>query len=168
MATPFIGEIKLTAVTGTPEGWAECDGQLLAIVSNTALFSLLGTTYGGDGNTTFGLPDLRGRVPIGAGSGTGLTPRALGQQGGQEQVTLTANEIPDHTHTLKGTSSPGSSSSPGGNVFATAGKAAYRDGTPATVAGQLNGGGFGAHENMPPFQTVRYIIALTGLFPPIP
>ena len=107
MAEPFVGEIRMFAGNFAPRGFAFCDGQLLAISQNDALFALLGTTYGGDGRTTFALPDLRGRVPVHAGSGPGLTRRTLGQRAGSEQETLTLSQIPAHNHNMRALDKPG-------------------------------------------------------------
>ncbi len=168
---PFIGEVTMFAGNFAPRGWAFCDGQLLSISENTALFSLLGTTYGGDGRTTFGLPDLRGRVAIHAGQGPGLTDRRQGSKGGVETVTLTIAEMPHHNHTLNIVNSPAKETSPVGNAPALpSGPLLY--GVPdggetaqfhaATIG---NTGGSQAHTNMPPYNTVRYIIALQGVYP---
>lgn len=158
-----------------PRGWAFCDGQLLAISQNDALFSLLGIIYGGDGRTTFGLPDLRGRAPMHYGSGPGLTPRSLGKKGGAEQVTLTANQMPAHSHALFGlqaTGNPADTSDPTGNSLAMAN--IYRAENPnvdmsagsVSVTGTPgNTGGGQVHENMAPFTAVHFIIALVGIYP---
>lgn len=134
-----IGEVRMFAGNFAPRNWSFCQGQLLAISSNTALFSILGTTYGGDGRTTFALPDLRGRVPIGPGTGPGLSPHQIGQKGGVENVTLNVTEIPSHTHTAQGTadlpveiktnSAEGSTPNPGNNYLAQSVKPAGRDQT---------------------------------------
>lgn len=158
-----------------PRNWAFCDGQLLPISQNTALFSLVGTIYGGDGRTTFGLPEMRGRAPIHAGSGPGLSTRQLGQRGGVETVTLTQAEIPSHTHsvTLRADSRPGNTDDPTGNIISTgSGTTLFRPNSPrddvnmATDALTQNSiGGDQPHENMPPYIAVNYIIALFGVFP---
>src|SRR5213083_1523824 len=119
MSEPFIGEIVMFGGNFAPRGWAFCNGQLLAIAQNTALFSILGTTYGGDGQTTFALPDLRGRSPVHAGQGPGLSTYARGEQGGTEQVTLRAVELPPHNHILYASKADATASSPGGNSLAT-------------------------------------------------
>lgn len=170
---PFIGEVRMFAGNFAPRGWALCDGQLLPISSNTALFSILGTTYGGDGRTSFGLPDLRGRFPMHPGNGPGLTTRQLGQKSGQETVTLTANQIPSHTHTavMQADSGVGDSDDPTGKVPArnASSTPVYSDSSTvaldssAVVVG--SGGGGQPHNNMPPFLCVNYIIALQGIFP---
>ncbi len=151
----FIGEIRLVGYTFCPRGWTEADGQLLNISQYSALFSLYGTTYGGDGRTTFGLPDLRSRVPMHVGQGAGLSSYALGQKGGAETVTLTTNQIPSHSHTIveltaaTGTAN-GSRARTGGGEQDTA--------TSAT-------GGSQSHENRPPYLVLRYCVALEGVYP---
>ena len=161
-----------------PRNWALCDGQLLAISQNQALFSILGTTYGGDGRTTFGLPRMRGRVAMHAGSGPGLTPRSLGQTGGVEQVTLNSTQIPSHTHVLTGggvsvnvNTGLGSESTPTGIIASNAGAFTEDPGT-AQLGGvnytqpvAQNTGGNLSHTNIQPFLCVNYIIALFGTFP---
>ncbi|WP_346857048.1 tail fiber protein [uncultured Draconibacterium sp.] len=174
---PFIGEILMFGGNFAPRGWALCDGQLLPINSYQALFSILGTTYGGDGRTTFALPDLRGRLAMHAGSGPGLTPRPLGQKSGTETVTLTTTQMPSHNHTGTGTiqcaSGQPDESNPAGMVPAslTNGAEGYAE-TPngnmkangVTLAVGNTGGGQ-AHTNVQPYQCVNYIIALEGIFP---
>ena len=166
---PFIGEIIMFGGNFAPRGWAFCDGQLLPISENTALFSILGTTYGGDGRTTFGLPDLRGRVTIHPGTGSGLTPRLLGEMGGQERVTLTTDQIPAHNHEIKALKTEGDSSSPEGNFPAKSGQGDpdYNTDSDATMNSNAieNTGGNQPHNNMPPFQSINFIIALQGIFP---
>ncbi|MDH3588055.1 MAG: tail fiber protein [Gammaproteobacteria bacterium] len=172
MSEPFIGQIVQFGGNFAPRSWALCDGQLLAISSNQALFSILGTTYGGDGRTTFGLPDLRGRVPMHPGSGPGLTPRQLGQKGGQENVTLTTQQIPQHNHDMFVTDEAGNAASPGGKVLATESKGDtdYGD-LPNPPVDKLvqnaisNTGGGQSHTNIQPFQCINFIIALQGTFP---
>lgn len=175
MSDPFIGEIKMFGGNFAPRGWALCDGQLLAISQNDALFSLLGTIYGGDGRTTFGLPDLRGRAPMHMGQGPGLTNRRIGLKGGAEAVTLATSEMPTHAHDvadLQATGNPADTSDPQGNSLAMAN--VYRGEAPTT---QLHhgsvvltnspgpAGGSQSHANMPPFQAVSFIIALSGIYP---
>ena len=171
-ADPFIGEIRIFAGTFAPQGWAFCDGQLLAIAQNTALFSLLGTNYGGDGRTTFGLPDLRGRVPMHAGSGPGLTPRYLGQKGGQEQVTLNESQIPAHTHQAKASSEAPDTNSPENAVSAQKVRTHLYNTGPSDVnmgtTAISSTGGSQAHDNMQPYQCLNYIICLQGLYPSRP
>ena len=168
---PFLGQIEYYAFDFAPRGWRLCDGQILPINANQALFSLLGTTFGGDGRTTFGLPDMRGRIPVHAGfsTGPGLTPRSLGQKGGSEQVTLSVAQIPAHSHTLRGSTAVGNQTRPGGNALADdAPDETYRDQAPDTdmIAGHIGSSGGGQpHDNMPPFLTVNCSIALVGVFP---
>jgi microcystin-dependent protein len=177
MSEPFIGQITMFGGNFAPRGWALCDGQLLAINTNQALFSILGTTYGGDGRVTFALPDLRGRAPLHEGTGPGLTPRNLGSRGGAENVALGVNELPSHTHamndpTLKATANPANTTDPTGAALAIA--PAYNDSElPATamrdgsvehpVPGAAGGGA--SHNNMQPYQVINFIIALQGIFP---
>lgn len=188
MAEPFLGEIILFAGNFAPRGWAFCDGQLLPISSYEAVFSLLGTTYGGDGRTTFGLPELRGRAPIGVGSGPGLTPRSLGARAGQDSVTLTSSQIPPHTHgvdtsamsaTLRGyAGADADSTTPApANVLsklqnpvainAYSNSDAPADLTPiaGVSATVVNAGGSQSHQNYQPYLGVHYIIALQGIYP---
>lgn len=151
-----------------PQGFALCDGQLLAISQNDALFSLLGTTYGGDGRTTFGLPDLRGRVPIHVGNGPGLTFRQLGSKSGSEQVTLTTANLPPHTHGFSASTATGDSKHPAQRLPAAGVEPAYADA--ANLVSMNTGalaaaGGSGGHTNLMPFQCVNFIIALVGIYP---
>ena len=174
---PFIAEIKMFGGNFAPRGYAFCDGQLLPISQNTALFSLLGTTYGGDGRTTFALPDLRGRVAIHPGTGPGLSNYQLGERGGQEQVTLAANQMPSHTHAitaaLKGTAVAGDNDSPAGNTLALKARSSNYSTTAPAVdmqAGSVtvtaaNTGGSQPHENRMPYLGIYHIIALQGIFP---
>lgn len=169
MAEPFIGEIKMFSGNFAPRGWAFCDGQLLAINSNTALYSILGTIYGGDGRTTFALPDLRGRMAIHAGSGPGLSLRRLGEKSGQETVTLNILEIPFHNHSQTVSTDSGDTAVPTGNLLANTGgrDPDYKTPAGANTAQNSTGnvGGNQSHNNMPPYQVVNYIIALQGIFP---
>ena len=168
---PFIGEIKLFAGNFAPRGFAFCSGQLLAISQNQALFSILGTTYGGDGRTTFGLPDLRGRVAMGPGQGAGLSNYALGQKGGAEQVTLNANQIPAHSHDLHANTQAATTNAPAGAALAnTRGRDWDYDSSGnvnTTLSDKSIGtsGGGQAHENRQPYLAVHYIIALQGIYP---
>ena len=168
-SVPFIGEIFMFGGTFAPRNYALCDGQLLPILSFTALFSIFGTTYGGDGRTTFGLPDLRGRAPMHPGQGPGLSSRNLGQKGGQENVTLTANQLPAHTHTLRANSAAGDTAMPGGAVLAASGPGSYESLTSPDVnmsaTAVQNSGGGQPHTNMQPYLAVNFTIALQGLFP---
>lgn len=181
MSEPYIGQIVLFAGNFAPRGWAFCDGQILSIAQNTALFSILGTTYGGNGQTTFGLPDLRGRVPlhVGNGQGPGLSPYVLGQQSGTENVTLNVQQMPQHNHLVTGDVTPGSSPSPSGGNFAQTATSArppvvsnsYTTGTPTSPA-TLNpttiqpAGNSQPHPNIQPILGLNFIIALQGIFPP--
>jgi len=171
---PFIGEIMVTGYNFCPRGYANTDGQLLPINSHQALFSLLGTTYGGDGRTSFGLPDLRGRVPIHLGNGPGLTNRTLGSRSGSETNTQTVAQMPSHTHQggIRTTGTPADNASPQGNSFGITPGNTYVDNSiptgrfmhASTVVVQNTGGGQ-AQNNMQPFLTMRYCIALVGTFP---
>jgi microcystin-dependent protein len=169
MSEPFVGEIRMFAGNFAPRNWAFCDGQLLAISQNDALFSLLGTFYGGDGRTTFGLPDLRGRVPMHYGQGPGLSNRRLGTEGGSEQETLTTNQLPSHTHPMMVSSDVSNSPNPGSNVTARPTSLdLYLDETPATplAADAITPvGGSRSHDNMMPYLAIHFIIALFGIYP---
>ena len=168
MSEPFIGEITMFAGNFAPRGWALCDGQLVAISQNSALFSLLGTAYGGDGRTTFGLPDLRGRVPVHHGSGPGLSSRVIGQKSGAESVSLVSTHLPAHTHPLQGSTDAATTPDPSGNVFArTSGDAYGSDFSASNMNGDAvsNRGGNLSHTNLMPFQVVNFIVALVGTFP---
>ncbi|TVT78703.1 MAG: phage tail protein [Denitromonas halophila] len=171
MSDPFIAEITMFGGNFAPRGWAFCDGQLLPIAQNTALFSILGTTYGGDGRTTFGLPDLRGRLPMHPGNGPGLSSRRLGEKGGVENVTLNANQIPAHNHAANAVAPAGNSNDAAGNFWADdagAASATYSSGPATTTmnAGAIgNAGGGQSHTNVQPFVCVSFIIALQGVFP---
>jgi len=164
MSQPFIGEIRMFPGNFAPAGWAFCQGQLMPIAENDALFALIGTTYGGDGQTTFGLPDLRGRAPIHQGAGF-----VMGQLGGSEAVTLTTQQIPPHTHAAAAASLPGNSDSPAGaNAWAAQATPLYS--TAATNAALNAGavassGGSQPHDNMVPCLTINFIISLFGIFP---
>jgi len=169
--TPFLGEIMIFAGNFAPRGWALCDGQILPISQNTALFSILGTTYGGNGQTTFALPDLRGRAPIHAGQGPGLSNYTLGQNGGQEAHTLLTNEMPAHSHPLAARNAAGTMTNAAGNVpanEATGQTAVYSDQPPDTsmsAAAIGVAGGGQPHNNLQPFLTLDFCIALQGVFP---
>ena len=169
MSEPYVGEIRMFAGNYAPAGWALCDGQLLPVSENDALFSLFGTTYGGDGRTTFGLPDLRGRIPIHAGSGPGLTPRVLGQPGGTEQVQLTTTNLPSHTHPLRASTTIADQTSPTDNVVAQPNAAdlyfAATPSTPLAATALSQVGGSDIHDNVMPFQCVNFIVSLVGIFP---
>lgn len=169
MSDPFIGEIRLFAGNFNPRNWAFCNGQLMPISQNAALFSLLGTTYGGDGRTTFALPDLRGRVPIHAGQGAGLSNYPLGNRGGAEQVTLTPEQLPSHRHALMATEAAAGAPSPANHLLAMPEETPiYSASEPtATLADSAIAatGGNQPHENRAPYLAVNYIIALVGIFP---
>lgn len=173
MSEPFIGQITMFGGNFAPRSWAFCDGQLLSISSNTALFSILGTTFGGDGRTTFGLPDLRGRVTIHPGNGAGLTSRRLGEKGGAETTTLNVSNLPPHSHTgtIKAKNGQPDESNPAGGYPGTLtnGTEGYAETTNGNMAPDVvqtdNTGGNVAHNNVQPFQCVNYIIALVGIFP---
>ena len=167
MSQPFIGQIMIFGFGFAPRNWAFCNGQILAIAQNSALFSLLGTTYGGNGTTTFALPDLRGRVPMQWGQGPGLSDRTQGEVGGQESVALLQTQMPQHTHAALASSAAPAIGVPTGNAWATGGAAAYAASTNTVMAaGALsNAGGGQPHENRAPLLTVNYCIALAGIFP---
>lgn len=163
MAEPFLSEIRLMSFSFPPRGWALCDGQLLPINQNQALFSLLGTTFGGDGRVNFALPDLRGRVPIHAGNG-----RTLGERAGEQAHTLSISEMPTHVHSVSASSAVGDAVIPTNTVLASplnlsyAPPSAQNTLSPGTIG---NTGGSQAHLNMQPFLTVSFSIALQGIFP---
>jgi len=169
MAQPYVGEIRMFAGNFAPAGWMFCEGQLLPISENETLFNLIGTTYGGDGQNTFALPDLQSRVPIHMGTGPGLTQRSLAETGGAEEVTLTVQQIPSHTHQAMANTA-GASDSPGGNAWATANggiKPYGADPGNATMnaASLALTGGSQPHDNMIPYLCVNFIISLFGVFP---
>ena len=169
MASPFVAEIRIFAGNFAPTGWALCNGQLLPISQNTALFSLLGTFYGGDGKSTFALPNLQGAAPMHQGQGPGLSQRFLGEQGGEPNVTLLQTEMPVHAHTLNGTNQLQQLPDPASHTAARANANAYVQ-TPASYT-QMNpqaiglAGGSQPHNNMPPYLGLTFIIALQGVFP---
>ena len=173
MSDQFLGEIRIFGGNFAPAGWALCDGQILPLAQNTALFSLLGTFYGGDGRTNFGLPNLQGAAPLMAGQGAGLANRVLGETGGEPVVTLLAPEIPSHTHTVSGSSSAGTLVNPANADWGVASIArgqklyATTAGTSPALSPQAfasNGSSF-PHNNLPPYLVVNFIIALVGIFP---
>lgn len=171
MAEPFLAEIKIFGGNFAPRGYAFCDGQLMLISQNTALFSLVGATYGGDGRSTMGMPDLRGRAPMHPGRGPGLSIRQLAEKEGSEGVTLNETQIPAHTHELRGvTADTNTSASPVGAAIAqtsTGGTPFASVSNEATTAMEslASEGGSQSHNNMQPFQVLNFIIALTGIFP---
>jgi microcystin-dependent protein len=164
---PFIGEIRLFAGSFAPRDWVFCDGQLMQVAQNTALFSILGTTYGGDGRTTFALPDLRGRVPVHPGTGPGLTTRQLGQKAGAETAGLTIDQMPAHGHRVTASDTRGDSADPANNVPAGDPDMPYiASGATAMAADMVQQAGGGQdHANMQPFLGLNYIIALVGIYP---
>jgi microcystin-dependent protein len=173
MSNPFVAEIRIFPFNFAPIGWAFCNGQLLSISQNTALFSLLGTTYGGDGKSNFALPNLQGRAPLQPGQGPGLSLYDLGEAGGEQQVTVLQSEMPSHQHFANCSNRDGAMPSPGGNVWGDVGGRNVK--VYATAAGsQVNmsgscisfAGGNLPHNNMPPYLTLNYCIALQGVFPP--
>ncbi len=164
----FIAEIMIFGGNFAVRGYALCDGQLLSIAQNTALFALLGTTFGGNGQTTFGLPDLRGRFPMHFGQGPGLSPRSLGEAGGVETVPLLSSQMPAHTHNSLASSAPGTTDAPSGAYPARPASSIPTYGTTPDVAMGAGGvaGGGQPHENMPPYLVLNFQIALQGIFPP--
>ncbi|MGN6809838.1 MAG: phage tail protein [Thermomicrobiales bacterium] len=171
MADPFVAEIRIFPFNFAPKGWAWCDGQLLPLSQNTALFSLLGTTYGGDGKSNFALPDLQGRAPMHPGQGPGLSLHDLGETGGSETVTLLESEIPAHAHALTASQADGNTGSPAGQLVASGiGINMYAQASGSTT--QLNpsavapAGGDMPHNNLQPYLTCFFCIALQGVYPP--
>ncbi|KMM74282.1 tail collar protein [Xanthomonas sp. NCPPB 1128] len=172
MGTPFIGEIRMFGFGRTPQGWQACDGSLLQISEYEPLYLLLGTTYGGNGTSTFGVPDLRGRLPIHQGQGPGLNNYVLGQRAGTETVTLVDLQMPAHTHTAQATTAAATAPAPAGLVPAAVNGAAFyasdvTGATMVTMSGQSTSyaGGSQPHNNVMPTLTVQYCIATTGIFP---
>jgi microcystin-dependent protein len=167
MSGPFVGEIRMFAGNFAPVGWAFCEGQLIPISENDTLFNLIGTTYGGDGQETFALPDLSGRLPMHQGSSQGIT-HIIGEAGGVESVTLTTSQIPQHNHSLLATTDPGSSTNPDGKVPANSqGAQMYiEDVATAALPSQISPvGGSQPHDNLQPYLAIRFIISLFGVFP---
>jgi microcystin-dependent protein len=166
MGQPFVGEIKMFAGNFAPSGWLFCQGQLLPISENETLFNLIGTTYGGDGQSTFALPDLQSRIPVHVGPGF-----ALAQTGGVESVTLTVSQIPAHSHVPQCSSNAGSDQSPANNVWAASGSNLYADNTGGAPSVNMDpgalqsSGGSQPHDNMVPFLCINFIISLFGVFP---
>jgi microcystin-dependent protein len=170
VSDPFVAEIRIFPFFFAPRGWAFCNGQLLPISQNTALFSLVGTFYGGDGKSTFALPNLQGSAPLHAGQGPGLTDRFLGESAGEQSVTLIEAEMPAHTHSARVSGRAAVDNDPAGKYWAQASVNAYR--TAATTAGFMapqalsNAGASQPHNNMQPYLTLNFCIALQGIFPP--
>ena len=168
MSEPFIAEIKIVGLNFPPRGWALCDGQLLPISQNTALFSLVGTIYGGDGRTTFGLPNLQGRAPMHPGTGLGLSQRRLGDRSGVQNVTLTEGQIPNHNHKAMGASAENDHETPEDNSWGVNELGdQYRDSSNTTMdANMLKPvGSSQPHNNMQPWLGLNFVIALVGIFP---
>lgn len=169
MSEPFIAEIRIFAGNFAPRSWAFCNGQLLPISQNTALFSLIGTSYGGDGRTTTGLPDLKGRAPMHAGRGPGLTPRVLGEKLGVAEVTVFETQMPNHNHSIMAAPDPGEEPGPGGNSLArSVGGSAYANAAnmvPLDPNALPPVGGGGEHGNIQPRLGLNFIIALQGTYP---
>lgn len=173
MSDPFIGEIRIFAGNFAPYGWAFCNGQLLSISQNTALFAVIGTTYGGDGKTNFALPNLQGRIPVQFGQGPGLSNRDLGASFGEETATLAANQMPAHGHsaTIKGAST-GATNQPQDNLFGKIARTNMYSSPDAALTNMAEGsislqnaGGSLAHNNMQPYTTLNFVIAIYGIFP---
>lgn len=169
MSQPLLGEIKLFSGNFEPPGWLFCDGRLLLISDHIALFEIVGNSYGGNGLTTFGIPDLRGRVPMGTGAGAGLTNRNLGDEPGAETVILDVTQLPSHDHTLEATNSTGSQATPAGNVLASTGAPAqYLNATANQIMGSSSIGSTGSdapHANIQPSIVLSFIIAIAGRSP---
>jgi microcystin-dependent protein len=169
VAQPFIGEIRMFAGNFAPVGWAFCDGQLIAISENDALFTLIGTTYGGDGQETFALPNLQSRIPIHQGQGPGLTSRPLGEMAGVESVTLTTQQMTAHSHPMVASSNVGGSANPQGQVLAAGTNVQFFRAIAPNVNMAANvvtaAGGSQPHENLMPYLGINYIISLFGIFP---
>lgn len=169
MSEPYVGEIRMFAGNFAPRGWAFCDGQLLAVSQNDALFSLLGTIYGGDGRTTFGLPDVRGRVPVHQGTGPGLSPRRLGLKAGLEYETITTNQLASHSHDFTANTELANGQSPADKVVAQGtGVNFYREEAQnANMASDMiaHTGGSQSHVNLMPTLCVHFIIAMFGIYP---
>lgn len=167
MTDQFLGEIRMFGGNFAPQGWAFCNGQIIPITQNTALFSLLGTQFGGDGRSTFALPNLQGLSPVDQGNGPGLTPRSIGDTGGAEAVTLTQQQMPSHSHVPQANTTPGDTTSPDGADWAVTRGRLYGTATDVTMSPNAFSGAGGSqpHNNLAPYLVVNFIIALTGIFP---
>jgi microcystin-dependent protein len=175
VSTPYVAEIRIFPFNFAPVGWALCNGQLMPISQNTALFSLIGTYFGGDGRSTFALPNLQGSIPVDQGAGAGLTPRDLGQTGGEASVSLLISEVPPHTHGLQASPHPADLNTPAPTAALARSEPAFNYTTPASAgtpqplaAGALGNpvGGNRPHNNLMPYLTLNYCIALQGVYPP--
>jgi microcystin-dependent protein len=169
MSSPYVGEIRMAGFNFAPAGWAFCNGQTMSIADYEALFTLIGTTYGGDGITTFQLPNLQGRIPFHQGASNGNT-MVIGQLSGSENVMLTPSQIPTHSHSLMANSGNGGQPSPSGGLWAASGLGEFSTDAPAAAHAMaasaiLPTGGSQPHDNMPPFLVVNFIISLNGIFP---
>lgn len=171
MSEPFLGQIMMAGFNFAPRGWALCNGQIMSIAQNTALFSLLGTYYGGDGKVTFALPNLQGRATIHQGQGPGLSPYVIGEESGSQNVTLISTEMPAHTHAPNATSTSGNQASPIGHIWASESAGAtsiYINGAPNTTMNMMAvslAGGSQPHQNQQPYLGLTFVIALEGIFP---
>lgn len=170
MSDPFVAEVRIVGFNFAPRGWAFCDGQLLPLSQNTALFSLLGTMYGGNGKSNFALPDFQGRAPIHHGQGPGLSEYFIGESGGTETVTLLESEIPSHRHAYQASDNVGERNNPAGNLYSIpdSGRiyAAPNNLVPMSANSLAPAGGDQPHNNMPPYLVLNFIIAMQGVFPP--
>lgn len=168
MGSPYVGEIRMFAGNFAPAGWMFCDGSLLPISDYDTLFNLIGTTYGGDGQSTFALPDLRGRVPVHMGTGAGLSTRVIGEMGGVEMVTLTTQQIPIHSHVPRAVSGNGNQTTPQNGVWAGAATSRYSSNAPNLPMKTSLVGSSGSsqpHDNLMPYVAISFIISLFGIFP---
>lgn len=171
MSDPYIGEIRLFGFSRVPTGWLACDGSLQPISEYNALFSLIGTTYGGDGQSTFAMPDLRGQIPLDNGTGPGLTPRVIGESGGSESVTLLSTQLPGHSHSMTATTVTANATTPGSELGALTGDTMYvtdLTGANAVVMSPSSTSAAGStqpHDNLMPTLTVQYCVASDGIYP---